>query len=245
MKLQVCAKTDIGLSRNNNEDRYFVDEQQGLFIVADGMGGHAAGEVASQIAVETVCQVLHSVDKTNPQQQLKQAVTEANLAVRQAAKANPSLNGMGTTLSIILLHQQQGYLAHVGDSRIYRLRNQKLQQLSDDHSLVGEQLRQGTITPEQAKSSSLGNILLQAIGLSPQLDIYQNKISLAPADQFLLCSDGLTDMVADTEIEKHLSQPGTINLHCEALINAALAAGGKDNITAILLQIEQLDEERP
>ena len=245
MKLQVCAKTDIGLSRNNNEDRYFVDEQRGLFIVADGMGGHAAGEVASQIAVETVCQVLHSVDKTNPQQQLKQAVTEANLAVRQAAKANPSLNGMGTTLSIILLHQQQGYLAHVGDSRIYRLRNQKLQQLSDDHSLVGEQLRQGTITPEQAKNSSLGNILLQAIGLSPQLDIYQNKISLAPADQFLLCSDGLTDMVADTEIEKHLSQPGTINLHCEALINAALAAGGKDNITAILLQIEQLDEERP
>ena len=245
MKLQFCAKTDIGLSRNNNEDRYFVDEQRGLFIVADGMGGHAAGEVASQIAVETVCQVLHSVDKTNPQQQLKQAVTEANLAVRQAAKANPSLNGMGTTLSIILLHQQQGYLAHVGDSRIYRLRNQKLQQLSDDHSLVGEQLRQGTITPEQAKSSSLGNILLQAIGLSPQLDIYQNKISLAPADQFLLCSDGLTDMVADTEIEKHLSQPGTINLHCEALINAALAAGGKDNITAILLQIEQLDEERP
>jgi len=245
MKLQFCAKTDIGLSRNNNEDRYFVDEQRGLFIVADGMGGHAAGEVASQIAVETVCQVLHSVDKTNPQQQLKQAVTEANLAVRQAAKANPSLNGMGTTLSIILLHQQQGYLAHVGDSRIYRLRNQKLQQLSDDHSLVGEQLRQGTITPEQAKSSSLGNILLQAIGLSPQLDIYQNKISLAPADQFLLCSDGLTDMIADTEIEKHLSQPGTINLHCEALINAALAAGGKDNITAILLQIEQLDEERP
>ncbi len=243
MKLQVCAKTDIGLSRNNNEDRYFVDKQRGLFIVADGMGGHAAGEVASQIAVETVCQVLHSVDKTNPQQQLKQAVTEANLAVRQAAKVNPSLHGMGTTLSIILLHQQQGYLAHVGDSRIYRLRNQKLQQLSDDHSLVGEQLRQGTITPEQAKSSSLGNILLQAIGLSPQLDIYQTKISLASTDQFLLCSDGLTDMVSDTEIEKHLRQPGTIDLRCDALINAALAAGGKDNITAILLQIEQLDEE--
>jgi len=243
MKLQVCAKTDIGLSRSNNEDRYFVDEQRGLFIVADGMGGHAAGEVASQIAVETVCQVLHSVDKTNPQQQLKQAVTEANLAVRQAAKVNPSLNGMGTTLSIILLQQQQGYLAHIGDSRIYRLRNQKLQQLSDDHSLVGEQLRQGTITPEQAKSSSLGNILLQAIGLSPQLNIYQNKISLTSTDQFLLCSDGLTDMVADTEIEKYLRQPGTIDLRCDALINAALAAGGKDNITAILLQIEQLDEE--
>ncbi|RLB72636.1 MAG: Stp1/IreP family PP2C-type Ser/Thr phosphatase [Deltaproteobacteria bacterium] len=243
MKLQVCAKTDIGLSRNNNEDRYFVDKQRGLFIVADGMGGHTAGEVASQIAVETICHVLHTVDKTNPQQQLKQAVTEANLAVRQAAKVNPSLHGMGTTLSIILLHQQQGYLAHVGDSRIYRLHNQKLQQLSDDHSLVGEQLRQGTITPEQAKSSSLGNILLQAIGLSPQLDIYQDKISLAPADQFLLCSDGLTDLVSDTEIEKHLRQTGTIDLRCDALINAALAAGGKDNITAILLQIEQLDEE--
>ena len=245
MKLQVSAKTDIGLNRKNNEDRYFVDTKQELFIVADGMGGHLAGEVASRIAVETVCRSLQGVDGSNPQEQLKLAVEKANRTVEQAAKGNPALHRMGTTLSIILLHQQQGYLAHIGDSRIYRLHHQKLEQLSDDHSLVGEQLRQGTITKDQAKNSSLGNILLQAIGITPQLDICQKKIALAATDQFLLCSDGLTDMVSDAEIENLLKQPGAINLRCESLITAAIAAGGKDNITAILLQIDQLDEEPP
>jgi len=245
MKLQVSAKTDIGLNRKNNEDRYFVDKNQGLFIVADGMGGHLAGEVASRIAVETVCHALQRIDESNPQKQLKLAVEKANQTVGQAAKGNPALHGMGTTLSIILLHQQRAYLAHIGDSRIYCLRNQRLEQLSDDHSLIGEQLRQGIITAEQAKNSSLGNILLQAIGITPQLDIYQKKIAIAATDQLLLCSDGLTDMVFDTEMENLLKQPGTINLRCESLIKAAIAAGGKDNITAVLLQIDQLDEETP
>lgn len=244
MKLQVSAKTDIGLSRKNNEDRYFVDKNQRLFIVADGMGGHLAGEVASQMAVETVGQSLQRVDENNPQEQLNLAVEKANRTVEQAAKGNPALHGMGTTLSVILLHQQQGYLAHVGDSRIYHLRNQKLEQLSDDHSLVGEQLRQGIITEEQAKTSSLGNILLQAIGITPQLDICQKKVALAATDQFLLCSDGLTDMVSDKEIEELLRQPAAITLRCESLIKAAIAAGGKDNITVVLLQIDQLEETR-
>ena len=237
MKLQVSAKTDIGLSRNNNEDRYFVDEKQGLFIIADGMGGHAAGEVASQIAVETVRHCLHTIDKINPQKQLEQAINKANLAVEQAAKGDRALHGMGTTLSVLLLQQNRGYLAHVGDSRIYRLRNQKLEQLSDDHSLVGEQLRQGTITAEQAKISTLGNLLLQAIGVTPHLEICQDKLSLAAGDLFLLCTDGLTDMVPDAQIEKLLGQPETLNFRCDALINAAITAGGKDNITAILLQV--------
>lgn len=245
MKLQVSAKTDIGLSRKNNEDRYIVDKDQGLFIVADGMGGHLAGEVASQIAVETVCNSLQRVDESNPQEQLKLAIEQANRTVEQTAKGDPALHGMGTTLSVILLHQQQVYLAHIGDSRIYRLRNQKLEQLSDDHSLVEEQLRQGIITKEQAKNSSLGNILLQAIGITPQLNICQKKIVVATTDQFLLCSDGLTDMVSDAEIEALLRQPGTINLRCESLINAAIAAGGKDNITVVLLQIDQLGEKTP
>ncbi len=243
MKLQVSAKTDIGLSRNNNEDRYFVDEKQGLFIIADGMGGHAAGEVASQIAVETVRHFLHTIDKINPQKQLEQAINKANLAVEQAAKGDRALHGMGTTLSVLLLQQNRGYLAHVGDSRIYRLRNQKLEQLSDDHSLVGEQLRQGTITAEQAKISTLGNLLLQAIGVTPHLEICQDKLSLAAGDLFLLCTDGLTDMVPDAQIEKLLRQPETLNFRCDALINAAITAGGKDNITAILLQVGKFDEE--
>lgn len=242
MKLQACAKTDIGLHRKNNEDRYFLDKQQGLFIVADGMGGHAAGEVASQIAVETVSRSLQTTDQNNLQELLRQAVEEANRAVEEAAKNNQALDGMGTTLSIILLHQQQGYLAHVGDSRIYRFHNQKLEQLSDDHSLVGEQLRQGVLTPEQAKTSNLGNILLQAIGMTSPLEICQKNFSLNRGDQFLLCSDGLTDMVSDTDIEELLQQPDSLEIRCNALIEAAIAAGGKDNITVVLLQIDSLEQ---
>ena len=242
MKLQACAKTDIGLHRKNNEDRYFLDKKQGLFIVADGMGGHAAGEVASQISVETVSRSLQTADQNNLQERLKQAVEEANQAVEEAAKSNRALDGMGTTLSIILLHQQQGYLAHVGDSRIYRFHNQKLEQLSDDHSLVGEQLRQGVLTPEQAKTSTMGNILLQAIGMTSPLEICQKSFPLTRGDQFLLCSDGLTDMVADTKIEELLQQPDTLKTRCNALIEAAIAAGGKDNITVILLQIDSLEQ---
>ena len=240
MRLQACAKTDIGLQRNNNEDRYFLDKKQGLFIVADGMGGHAAGEVASQIAVETVSQSLQTTDQNNLQERLKQAVEEANRAVEEAAKNNQALDGMGTTLSIILLHQQQGYLAHVGDSRIYRFHNQKLEQLSDDHSLVGEQLRQGLLTPEQAKNSNLGHILLQAIGMTSPLEICQKNFPLNRGDQFLLCSDGLTDMVSDTDIEALLQQPDSLEIRCNTLIEAAIAAGGKDNITVVLLQIDVL-----
>jgi len=241
MKLQVCAKTDIGLARKNNEDLFFVDEKQGLFIVADGMGGHAAGEVASHIAVETACKFLQAADQDNPLKQLSQATKKANQAVELAAKGNKAWQGMGTTLTILLLQQQHGYFAHVGDSRIYRLRDSQFEQLSDDHSLVGEQLRQGVLTPEQAKTSALGNILLQAIGMTPQLDICQKSIPLTAGDRFLLCSDGLTNMVSDTEIEKTLKQSGSLEPLCETLIKKALTAGGKDNITAVVLQIDQLE----
>ncbi len=241
MKLQVCAKTDIGLRRKNNEDLFFVDEKMGLFIVADGMGGHAAGEVASQIAVETICQSLQTTDQNSPQEQLKQAIENANQAVEQAARGNNKWQGMGTTLTILLLKQQQGYLAHVGDSRIYHLHNSQFEQLSDDHSLVGEQLRQGILTPEQAKISSMGNILLQAIGMTPQLNICQKNIALTVGDRFLLCSDGLTDMVSDQKIEKILKQSVPLTPLCETLIEQAIVAGGKDNITAVILQIDQLD----
>ncbi|MEA3363474.1 MAG: Stp1/IreP family PP2C-type Ser/Thr phosphatase [Thermodesulfobacteriota bacterium] len=241
MKLQVCAITDVGLARESNEDLFFVDEKQGLFIVADGMGGHAAGEIASQIAVETACQSLQEADQGNPPKQLSQAIEKANRAVELAAEGNKAWQGMGTTLTILLLHQQQGYLAHVGDSRIYRLRNSQFEQLSDDHSLVGEQLRQGILTPEQAKTSTLGNILLQAIGITPKLDICQKNIPLTAGDRFLLCSDGLTNMVSDPEIEKTLKQSGSLEPLCEALIKKAIAAGGKDNITVIVLQIDQLE----
>ncbi len=238
MKLQTCAKTDIGLRRKINEDLFFVDENQGLFIVADGMGGHAAGEIASQIAVETACESLQAATGGSPEKRLKQAIESANRAVQQAAAGNRAWRGMGTTLTIFLLQQQHGYLAHIGDSRIYRLHNSYFEQLSDDHSLAGEQIARGILTPKQAESSLLGNILLQAIGITPQLDICQKSIPLSAGDRFLLCSDGLTNMVSDPEIEKTLKQSGSPSPLCETLIEKAITAGGKDNVTAIVLQVD-------
>ena len=242
MILQACAATDIGLSRSNNEDNYWSDSEKGLFIVADGMGGHAAGEVASQIAVDSVRQHVTVADLDNPQQLLRTAVEMANRAVEQAAN-NPAWQGMGTTLSMLLCHQGHGYLAHVGDSRIYLLRSSRFMQLTDDQSLVGEQIRQGILTPKQAENSTLGNILLQAIGITSELDICLKTCLLAEKDLFLLCTDGLTDMVTETEIKTILEQNSPLDRRCHQLIAKALAAGGKDNITAVLVQIDKLDRK--
>ena len=240
MKLKACAKTDIGLKRDNNEDSFFVDKQQGLFIVADGMGGHAAGEIASQIAVESVRCSLQVTDGKPPLEQLKQAIEEANLAVADAANSNIAHKGMGTTLTVLLLSQQQAHLAHVGDSRVYRLHDKQLEQLSEDHSLSAEQLRQGLISIEEAQRSHFGNILLQAIGISAEINICLKHLPLAVGESYLLCSDGLSNMLADTEIEKILNQPGKLDNRCNQLIDDAIAAGGKDNITAIMVQIDEI-----
>ena len=240
MKLQTCAKTDIGLKRSNNEDLFFIDEEQGLFIIADGMGGHAAGEVASQIAVETVCQSLQAPDLNTPHEQLKLAIEEANLAVGKAANSNHSWQGMGTTLTVLLLHQQQAFLAHVGDSRAYRFVNQQLEQLSDDHSLSGERLRQGMISAEEAHNSTFGNILLQAVGISEKLDICLKHYPLTAGERFLLCSDGLSDMLTDAEIGQILRESGSVNTLCGQFVNQAIVAGGKDNITVMMIQIDEI-----
>lgn len=240
MNLQVCVKTDIGLTRKNNEDQCFVDVKQGLFIVADGMGGHAAGEIASRIAMETVCQSLQTTGLVNPQQQLRKSIKKANHAVEQVANDNKAWQGMGTTLTVLLLHQQQGFLAHVGDSRAYRLQGNQLEQLSADHSLVGEQLRQGLLSAEEARASTLGNILLQAIGITPNLDICQKQFPLAARERFLLCSDGLTDMITDAEIKQILQGTSDLNLLCNELVDKAITAGGKDNITVIVVQVDEI-----
>lgn len=241
MILQVCAISDVGLSRNNNEDSYSTDAELGLFVVADGMGGHAAGEIASKIAIESCQTKIQSVSEDPPLKQISAAIKQANRDIESAAGSNESWKGMGTTLSLLLCHQNRGYLGHVGDSRIYLLRQSHLEQLSDDHSLVGEQIRQGILTPEQARHSTLSNILLQALGITSELDICQKNFPLEEGDRLLLCSDGLTDMISDTQIETILTKNNTISTLCRELIDSALSAGGKDNITVILVQIDQLD----
>jgi protein phosphatase len=244
MKLTACGKTDVGLVRSNNEDSYYLNEQLGLFIVADGMGGHAAGEIASRMAIDVVCERLEpqlgvqtSAEKLLPV--LVAAVTAANQSVSQAAAKNPAWAGMGTTLTTLLIHARQALFVHIGDSRLYRWRNQVLEQLSDDHTLVEAQVRQGIISDKEAGQSNLGHILLQAIGITEDLELCQNILPIQQGDCFLLCSDGLTGMLPQDKISAILTQKTLPQQGCEELVALALAAGGKDNITAVLVTVDK------
>lgn len=241
MKLTSSAKSDIGLSRNNNEDNYLNDKTKALFVVADGMGGHAAGDVASRIAIESVRDSLSLTGDKSIQDRLCHAIEKANKTIAQEARGNKEWKGMGTTLTILLIDQNQGFLAHVGDSRLYLSRAAEFKQLSDDHSLIGAQLRLGVRTEEQTAYSNLSHILLQAVGITPELEICLNQFTLEEGDRLLLCSDGLTNMIKDDEIKTIVQKSASINKLCTDLIDQALTAGGKDNITVLLIQIDELD----
>jgi len=237
MKLTACALTDVGLRRSNNEDSVFADINSGLFIVADGMGGHAAGEVASCMAVETICQQLPALEAAvDPATCLQEAFICASRSIRQVAAAETIKKGMGTTLSVLYIAGDSVHLAHVGDSRIYRLRRTKLEQLSIDHSLVAEQMRQGIISPEEARTSQLRNILLQAVGLEDKVDVFLLRQPLRDGDLFLLCSDGLSDMLDDEQICSILRQEHSVERTARALVEAAKAAGGRDNIGVVVVK---------
>lgn len=238
MKLTSCALTDVGLRRTNNEDCVYADSGGGLFIVADGMGGHAAGEIASAMAIEIICSQLPPlspppVDVAN---HFKKAFLSASRRIRKVASAEDTKRGMGTTLSVLYVEGETAHLAHVGDSRIYRLRGTNLEQLSIDHSLVAEQLRQGIISAKEARSSQLRNILLQAVGPEDKVDVFLLRQPLFNDDLFLLCSDGLSDMIDDQQICDLLQQSGSVPQTAERLIAAAKAAGGRDNISVVVVK---------
>ncbi len=240
MKLTACGRTDVGLLRSNNEDSFFADEQLGLFVVADGMGGHKAGEVASRMAIDTVTRQLEPLLRQQPkvealQQKLAEVIEAANREVTTAAAENPARSGMGTTLTLLLLYAGQALLAHVGDSRLYRWRDQQLELLSKDQTLVAEQLRQGIINEAEAARSNLRGLLLQAVGASEQLDVFQQEQQLQENDSFLLCSDGLTGMLSDTEIHSVLARKSQPEAVCDELIKQTLQAGGKDNVTVLMV----------
>jgi len=239
MNLTACALTDVGLRRTNNEDAVFADTTNGLFILADGMGGHAAGEVASAMAVETVCQHFSplSPPPADAAVSLQAAFLSASRRIRQAAGDDGLKRGMGTTLSVLSIAGETAHLAHVGDSRIYRLRGAEFEQLSIDHSLVAEQVRMGIISPEEARNSPMRNVLLQAVGLEESVEVFLLRQPLQSGDLFLLCSDGLTDMLDDDQIQTLLAMIQPIQLCAEQLIAAANQAGGRDNISVIVVKI--------
>jgi protein phosphatase len=239
MRLSTFAGSDVGRTRSGNEDSYFCGRT--VFAVADGLGGHQGGEVASALAVEPLAG-LDGREMASPAEAaeaLAEAVRQANAAILDRATGDPALWGMGTTLTAAALagdHHLQ--LGHVGDSRAYLLRDGSLEQLTSDHTVVGELVRRGRLTPEQAAIHPERSILTRAVGLDPRIPVdTPDPLELAPGDQVLLCSDGLTEAVGDAEIAQVLGAEPDGDAACRSLIDAANAAGGPDNITVVLLRV--------
>jgi len=225
-------RTDIGKVRNQNEDAAWFDEKRAVFAVADGMGGHLAGEVASRMAIEAVQQM--AKDSRGPGiGALSEMVASAHEAILAHAQTHPECNGMGTTLSVLWRGGNYAYIAHVGDSRIYRFRDNALEQITQDHSLVEEMVRAGLITPEQARTHSRRNIITRALGTEGENTPDLLVTDIKKGDVFLLCTDGLTGMVEDVDIERTIREQ-KLEQAADCLIEKALAAGGRDNVTLVL-----------
>jgi protein phosphatase len=227
-------RTDTGRQRSENEDSFFV--RAPIFVVADGMGGAQAGEVASKTAADAFDRDLPEIP---PERFLRETIEEANRRIHELARADPSRAGMGTTITAAIVDAQTEEVAigHVGDSRAYRLRRGRLEQLTRDHSLVEEMRRKGQITDAQAAEHPQRSIITRALGPEPEVEVDLQTVSAAPGDVFLLCSDGLTTMVGEERIAAVLAAAGSMREAVRALVDEANGAGGRDNITAMAFQI--------
>lgn len=250
MKRIASGVTDIGRRRVSNEDAFGVDEELGLYVVADGMGGHAAGEVASREAVDTViamvrrdraiAQAVASGDRSPEtlrrlSRTLEAAIQAATYMVFAIAENEPEQRGMGTTLSALLLCEDLGVVAQVGDSRVYRVRGPSAERLTEDHTLVAWQLKQGIISAAEAERSPHKNVITRAVGSREYVQVDTSTFEVTPGDRFLLCSDGLHGYLVDDEIGGIMEGP--VDIVAKALIEVANTRGGRDNITAIVVEV--------
>jgi len=239
-----CGKTDIGLKRTRNDDSYAIEADSGLFMVADGMGGHPGGDVASLIAVETTVDFLKKalvdseitmpfgIDHSLPQNTniIATGIRLANRRIFNEAK------GMGTTMVVLLLRDGKAYICHVGDSRLYRIRDGMIEQLTEDHSLVTDEIKRGTLTREQARHYRLRHVITRAIGTALDVECDSRVEDLKSGDIFILCTDGLSGMLEDPQILEVIQRSGDVSRSCDALIDRALYMGGDDNITAVVVR---------
>ena len=231
------SASDTGRQRRHNEDSLLA--RIPLFVVADGMGGAQAGEVASHIAVETFADGLGDGD-TRPEERLAERVRAANAHIYELSQANAEQAGMGTTLTAVYVGEDEIAIAHVGDSRAYCLRDGELLRLTDDHSLVDELLRQGRLTPEEAEDHPQRSIITRALGPEPEVEVDTRTHRARSGDVYLLCSDGLTSMVHEARVAEILNQERDLRQAGAELIAAANAAGGRDNITVLLFRVEEV-----
>ncbi|MEW6183698.1 MAG: Stp1/IreP family PP2C-type Ser/Thr phosphatase [Bacillota bacterium] len=234
--MEWIARSEKGLVRPNNEDNLLTFPEIGLFAVADGMGGHQAGEVASRLAIECLKITLSQGIRTDPLPQLMTAAGEANRVVYAAAQENKEYGGMGTTLTACVIQAQSLYWVHIGDSRGYLIRNDEITQFTRDHSLVSTYVRQGKLTPEEAESHPYRNVLSRALGTEPATSMDSGSVNVFTGDRIVLCTDGLTNHLAAEDILNLLRQGG-LEEQAGALIDLALERGGKDNVTLILISI--------
>ena len=244
MSIEIHAAVDTGRARTNNEDAVAVDAEVSLAVLADGMGGYNAGEVASQMVTNFIVtelgRWLREASSQASDAEVRRAmdicVDNANRAIFNAANANPHYAGMGTTLVVAVFRDNRLMLGHVGDSRCYRLRAGRLQQITRDHSLLQEQIDAGLITPEQAAFSANKNLVTRAVGVEDTVLLETHQHEVLPGDEFLMCSDGLSDMLDDAGIAQLMQTADGLEARAHALIDAANDAGGKDNISVVLVR---------
>ncbi len=252
MNYTFCTRTDPGRARDNNEDAVVHDDDTHLCVLADGMGGYNAGEIASGMATAFIkSEMARWLSEAGRHAKIKEirraleiCVDNANRSIFNASDSNPQYSGMGTTLVVGVFHGTTLVLGHIGDSRCYRLRAGVLAQITKDHSLLQEQIDAGLITQEQASSSSIKNLVTRALGVEDavMLDLHEHQVEVG--DCYLMCSDGLSDMVDDGEIASILGGESALEQKADSLVTAANGYGGRDNISVLLVQVDAASEKR-
>lgn len=243
--------TDVGMVRESNQDNYLLAEGMRLYVVADGMGGHNGGEVASQLAVETIDDYVRlrledgpmthdgPLEKHPAIELMASALKQASARIHRTAIRTPELHGMGTTVTGLCFHGRFAFVGHVGDSRAYLIRNGRIEQLSDDHSMVAEMVRAGMMTQEQAEQSHMKNIITRSVGVDEDVAVDTIVVPVQPGDLYLLCSDGLINQVKDEEILM-LSEENFVRDLPRRLVDMANSRGGDDNISVVVAYVESL-----
>lgn len=245
LALEMVSATDAGMVRSHNEDSVAFDASMGLAVLADGMGGYNAGEVASGMATAVIVAEMRDALAGNPhaaaaQTLLREQIAKANTSIYQASHSQPQYSGMGTTLVAALFHDNKVTVAHIGDSRMYRMRGQDFRQVTKDHSLLQEQIDSGLITPEQARVSANKNLVTRALGIDPAVEPEIHDYDTQAGDLYLLCSDGLCDMVSDEDIGTALQTlAANLKLCADQLVQMANDNGGRDNVSVMLVKIRR------
>lgn len=253
MRLTSCGITDVGMKRTNNEDNFLINDELSLFVVCDGMGGHVGGEYASAIAVNTVEEVLGAleshpdavpvIEEDSPvervREKLRYSIRLAGKRIHEKASVAPEYHGMGTTVLVLLVEMNNAFLAHVGDSRAYMLRDGRIEQVTEDHSLVNEKVKAGVLTAEEAKNHRHRNIITRSLGYTREVEIDTQVRALRRGDRFVLCSDGLSNYVAAAEMGEVLQELEPQGA-ARRLVELACERGGDDNVTAVVVRIDEV-----